>query len=178
LVDTDSVSFFYYRPCDADPRAAKRRNRGGSPAWKVFRRGIQMVDGGELLVMYVGDGVGDDVLQMTATSNPWSLTTGASRGDGEVRLEVTAASVVIESSFHRIGPQKKRERERTHEEQRGESGSHHRLVSDGFQWRSPVAPARIFRSLAARIREGKGRDRRGGAGLYRGKVLKTIYSRK
>jgi hypothetical protein len=59
-----------------------------------------MVDGGELLVMNIGDGVGDDVLQMTATSNPWSLTTGTSLGDGEVRLEATAASVVIESSFH------------------------------------------------------------------------------
>jgi hypothetical protein len=43
---------------------------------------------------------GDDVLQTTATSNPWSSTTGTSLGDGEVRLEVTAASVVIESSFH------------------------------------------------------------------------------
>jgi hypothetical protein len=37
-----------------------------------------MADGGELLVMNVGDGVVDDVLQTTATSNPWSSTTGAS----------------------------------------------------------------------------------------------------
>jgi hypothetical protein len=51
---------------------------------------------------------------------------------------------------------------------RGESrGLTTGLVSDGFQWRSPVAPVRNFRSLAARIREGKGRERRGGAGLYR-----------
>jgi hypothetical protein len=59
-----------------------------------------MVDGGELLVVYVGDGVGDDVLQMTATSNPWSLMTGTSLGDGKVRLEATVASVVIESLFY------------------------------------------------------------------------------
>jgi hypothetical protein len=53
-----------------------------------------------LLVMNVGDGVVDDALQTTATSNPWSSTTGTSLGDGEVRLEATAASVVVESSFH------------------------------------------------------------------------------
>jgi hypothetical protein len=31
------------------------RNSGGSPAWKVFRRGAQMVDGGELLVINGGE---------------------------------------------------------------------------------------------------------------------------
>jgi hypothetical protein len=51
-----------------------------------------MVDGGELLVMNVGDGVVDDVQQTTATSNPWSSMTGASRGDSERWLESTAAS--------------------------------------------------------------------------------------
>jgi hypothetical protein len=46
-------------------------------------------------VMNVGDGVVDDAQRTTATSNPWSSTTGASRGDGDVRLEATAASVVV-----------------------------------------------------------------------------------
>jgi hypothetical protein len=32
---------------------------------------------------------------MTVISNPWSLTTGASRGDGDARLETMAASVLI-----------------------------------------------------------------------------------
>jgi hypothetical protein len=59
-----------------------------------------MLHGGELLVVNIGDGVGDDVLQMTATLNPWSLMTGTSLGDDEVRLEATAASVVVESSFY------------------------------------------------------------------------------
>jgi hypothetical protein len=36
----------------------------------------------------------DGVQQTTATSNLWSSTTGASRGDGERWLESTAASVV------------------------------------------------------------------------------------
>jgi hypothetical protein len=46
-------------------------------------------------VMNVGDGVVDDAQRTTATSNPWSFTTGASRGDGEGRLEMTVASVVV-----------------------------------------------------------------------------------
>jgi hypothetical protein len=54
-----------------------------------------VVDGELAPVTNVGDGVVDDVQQMTVTSNPWSLMTGASRGDGEVRLEATAASVVV-----------------------------------------------------------------------------------
>jgi hypothetical protein len=54
-----------------------------------------MVGGGELLVMNVGDGVVDEVQQTTATSNLWSSTTGASRGDGERWLESTTASIVV-----------------------------------------------------------------------------------
>jgi hypothetical protein len=46
-------------------------------------------------VMIVGDGVVDGVLQATVIPNLWSSTTGASRGDGEVRLETTTASVVV-----------------------------------------------------------------------------------
>jgi hypothetical protein len=59
-----------------------------------------MVDGGEVPVSADGDEVVDGVQKMTATSNLWSSTTGASRGDGKVRLEATAATVVVESSFH------------------------------------------------------------------------------
>jgi hypothetical protein len=46
-------------------------------------------------VTIAGDGVVDGVLRTTANSNPWSLTTGASRGDGDARLEMTAASVIV-----------------------------------------------------------------------------------
>jgi hypothetical protein len=56
---------------------------------------VQVVDGELAPVMNVGDGVVDGVLQMTETSNPWSSTTGTSLGDGEVRPEATAASVVV-----------------------------------------------------------------------------------
>jgi hypothetical protein len=42
------------------------------------------------------------------------------------------------------------------------------LVSDGFQWRSPIAPAMNSRSLAVQIREERGVKREGSAGLYRG----------
>jgi hypothetical protein len=45
--------------------------------------------------MNVGDGVVDDAQQMTATSNPWSSMSGASRGDDDGWLETTAASVVV-----------------------------------------------------------------------------------
>jgi hypothetical protein len=58
-----------------------------------------MVDGELAPVTNVGDGVVDNVQQMTVTSNPWSLMTGASRGDGEVRLEATTASVVVDDWF-------------------------------------------------------------------------------
>jgi hypothetical protein len=55
-----------------------------------------VVDGELAPVMIVGDGVVDGVQQMMVTLNPWSLMTGASRSDGEVRLETTTASVIIE----------------------------------------------------------------------------------
>jgi hypothetical protein len=54
-----------------------------------------MVDGELAPVTNVGDGGVDGVLQAMEISNPWSSTTGASRGDGEVRLETTTASVVV-----------------------------------------------------------------------------------
>jgi hypothetical protein len=54
-----------------------------------------VVDGELAPVTIVGDGVVDGVLRTTANSNPWSLTTGASRGDGDARLEMTTASVVV-----------------------------------------------------------------------------------
>jgi hypothetical protein len=42
-----------------------------------------------------GDEVADEVLQATVISNPWSLTTGVSRGDGDAWLETMAASVIV-----------------------------------------------------------------------------------
>jgi hypothetical protein len=59
-----------------------------------------MVNGGKVPVSGDGDEVVDGVQKTTATSNLWLSTAGASRGDSEVRLEATAASVVVESSFH------------------------------------------------------------------------------
>jgi hypothetical protein len=56
---------------------------------------IQVVDGELALVTDVGDGVADEVQQTTAISNPWSARTCASRGDGDARLETTAASVIV-----------------------------------------------------------------------------------
>jgi hypothetical protein len=50
---------------------------------------------GEVPASGDGDEVVDEVQRTTAISNPWSLTTGASRGDGDARLEMTAASVII-----------------------------------------------------------------------------------
>jgi hypothetical protein len=54
-----------------------------------------MVDGGEFRVISYGEEYVDGVQQATAISKTWSSTTCASRGDGEVRLETTAASVVV-----------------------------------------------------------------------------------
>jgi hypothetical protein len=56
---------------------------------------VQVVDGELAPVTDVGDGVADEVQQTTAILNPWSLMTGASRGDGDARLESTAASVIV-----------------------------------------------------------------------------------
>jgi hypothetical protein len=42
-------------------RLEMERNSGGSPAWKVLRRGAQMVDGGELLVINGGEEYVDSV---------------------------------------------------------------------------------------------------------------------
>jgi hypothetical protein len=55
-----------------------------------------VVDGELAPVMNVSDGVVDGVLQTTETLNPWLSTTGTSLGDGDARLEATAASVVVE----------------------------------------------------------------------------------
>jgi hypothetical protein len=56
---------------------------------------VQVVDGELAPVTDVGDGVVGGVLRTMANPNPWSLTTGASRGDGDARLESTAASVIV-----------------------------------------------------------------------------------
>jgi hypothetical protein len=47
------------------------------------------------LVMIVGDGVVDDVLQATVISNLWSATSISSSNGDEVRLGTTTASVVV-----------------------------------------------------------------------------------
>jgi hypothetical protein len=54
-----------------------------------------VVDGELAPVTDVSDGVADGVQQTTAISKSWSVRTCASRGDGEARLETTAASVIV-----------------------------------------------------------------------------------
>jgi hypothetical protein len=66
-----------------------------SPARRFSGEVVQVVDGELAPVTIVSDGVVDGVPRTTANSNPWSLTTGASRGNGDARLETTAASVII-----------------------------------------------------------------------------------
>jgi hypothetical protein len=50
---------------------------------------------GEVLASGDGDEVADEVQQTTAISKSWSARTCTSRGDGEARLETTAASVIV-----------------------------------------------------------------------------------
>jgi hypothetical protein len=50
---------------------------------------------GEVLASGDGDEVVDEVQQTTAILKSWSARTCASRGDGEARLETTAASVIV-----------------------------------------------------------------------------------
>jgi hypothetical protein len=50
---------------------------------------------GEVPASGNGDEVADEVQRTTVISNPWSLTTRVSRGDGDARLEITAASVIV-----------------------------------------------------------------------------------
>jgi hypothetical protein len=86
--------------------------------------------------MNVGEGVVDDALRTTATSNPWSSMTGASRGNGEGWLETTTASVVVgglEKLREKAGQAINR-RSRVRGEgggARGEKGMLHRVEIDG-----------------------------------------------
>jgi hypothetical protein len=50
---------------------------------------------GEVLASGDGDEEGEKVQKTTAISKSWSAWTCASRGDGEARLETTAASVIV-----------------------------------------------------------------------------------
>jgi hypothetical protein len=127
-----------------------------------------MVDGGELLVMNVDDGVVDEVQKMMATSNLWSSMTGASRGDGEVRLESTAATVVVgglEKLREKVGQAINR-----CSRERGEGGGacgekgrlHHVEIDDDWWWKLR-APASDLSNPTASFQRGKG-GARGGAG--------------
>jgi hypothetical protein len=66
-----------------------------SPAWRFSGEMVLELVVGEVPASGDGDEVADKVQQTTAISNPWSLTTGVSRGDDDARLETTAASVII-----------------------------------------------------------------------------------
>jgi hypothetical protein len=131
-----------------------------------------VVDSGVIPMMNDGDGVVDGVQQTTATSNLWSSTTGASRGDGEVRLEATTASVVIgelEKLREKAGQAINRcSRERGEGEgARREKGRLHRVGIDDVWRRNLQPPASDLSSPAASFQRGKGGAREGSAGLYR-----------
>jgi hypothetical protein len=115
----------------------------------------------------------DRVQKMSATSNLWSLTTGASRGDGEVRLEAMAVSVVVgvleklrEKAGQAINQCSRERGERGGA--RGEKGRLHRIGIDDVWRRKLRIPASDLSSPAASSQRGKGGAREGSAGLYRG----------
>jgi hypothetical protein len=66
-----------------------------SPARRFSGEAVLELVVGEVPASGDGDEVADEVQQTTAILNPWSLTTGFSRGDGDARLETTAASVIV-----------------------------------------------------------------------------------
>jgi hypothetical protein len=63
-------------------------------ARSLARYGQGEVDG-ELPLNGDGEEVADGVQQVTEISKTWSSLTGASRGDGDERLESTAASAIV-----------------------------------------------------------------------------------
>jgi hypothetical protein len=98
-----------------------------------------VVDGELAPVMIVSDGVVYGAHRTMANSNPWSLTAGASRGDGEVRLETTTASVVVGESEKLQGKAGKTITRRPRERgegggARGETGMLHHVGING-DWR-------------------------------------------
>jgi hypothetical protein len=161
------VSFFYYRPCDADPRAADEKEQGRLTGETKSGEDVQGVNGELAPVMNVGDGVVDDAQRTTVTSNLWSLMAGASRGDDEGWLEATAASVVI-GGLEKLREKARQAINRCYRERgkgggtRGEEGMLHRIEIDSDWRRKLRAPASDSSSLAAPNREGKGGERREG----------------
>jgi hypothetical protein len=126
----------------------------GSPAKQSGEVTALVVDGGVIPVMNDGDGVVDGVQKMTATSNLWPSTAGASRGDSGVRLEATAASVVVgglEKLREKAG-QAINQRSRERGEGGGARGEKERLhcVEIDDVWRQNLrAPASDLSSLMA-----------------------------
>jgi hypothetical protein len=76
-------------------RLGLKRNSGGAHRRDKSGEVVLELVVGEVLAGGDGDGVADGDQQMTGISKTWSSQTGASRGDGDVRLETTAASVVV-----------------------------------------------------------------------------------
>jgi hypothetical protein len=143
-----------------------------SPAWSFSGGVVLVLDGGEVPTSGDGDEVADGVQQTMALSNPWSAMTCASWGDGERWLEATAASVVVgvlEKLREKAGQgyHSTRQREGRRRDQRRERGDAYPCRNRPRTKADMVAPARKLSSLAARIREERGGERREGAGLYR-----------
>jgi hypothetical protein len=98
-----------------------------------------VVDGELAPVMNVGDGVGDGAQRTTVTSSLWSSMTGASRGDGDVWLETTAASVIV-GELEKLQEKARKTIARRPRERgegggaRDEKGKLHRIGIDG-DWR-------------------------------------------
>jgi hypothetical protein len=126
-----------------------------------------MVDGELAPVMNIGDGVVDDVLQTTVTSNPWSATSISSSNGDEVRLETTTASggingEVLRRKFVRPSVRKSARGREGVRDKRGSAVSFTAWVPTKIGGVSARSPARNFTSLAAPNREGKGGRRERG----------------
>jgi hypothetical protein len=84
---------------DLDPMDRKREGRWSSPARQNSGEDAQEVDGELIPVVSDGEEVVDAMRTATAVSNPWSMTTCASRGKDKRRLETTAGSVIFSGAF-------------------------------------------------------------------------------
>jgi hypothetical protein len=71
------------------------RNSGGAHRRDKSGEVVLELVVGEVLASGDGDEVADGVQQATEISKTWSSLTGASRGDGDARLESTAASAIV-----------------------------------------------------------------------------------
>jgi hypothetical protein len=116
-----------------------------------------------------GEEYADGVQQTTATSNLWSSTTGASRGDSERWLESTAASVVdgeLEKLREKVGQGyqstlQREGRKRGNSRGEGEASPHRNRRCLAVE---TASSGERFEQPGGVFSEGKGRSGRGECG--------------